>query len=588
LSNALPGTYEFADFRIDAGRRRLLRAGNPVALSSKAFDALLLLVARKGEVLEKADLMTAIWPDTVVEENNLNQIISSLRRALGETRGEYRFIATVPGKGYRFTSPVRLVQTALPEDNLTHVTIGVLPFENLGPGPEQDYLCEGLTEETIAMIGQTDPDQFNVIGRKSVMTYKGTTKTLSEIGRELGASYLIESSLRAEGGQLRITSKLIRVRDQIQIWSASYDREPRSLLSFQRELAVVIAEQVRQRLSPKRLHALATRQTQNPEAYDLYLRGRYYWNQFAPLPTRRSIEYFTRATQVDPGYALAWSGLADAYSSSPVSGDTPPLTLLPRAREAAENAVRSDPHLAEAQTSLGFFQVWLGWDWVAAEAAFHRAVAADPNYAFAPRMLGILLSHLERHEEARAWIRRACELDPLNAMHRALSSQIAFAAGDAEGAIHFAREATIIDPEFWIGHFQLAQAYVELREYGRAIEPLTQASRFSGGNSKTHSLRGYLLARTTNSAEALEVLHTLETIALDRYVPPYAMALIHMGLGSTETALDWLLRAYEVHDVHLIFLTIDSKWNPLRNHTGFQNLISRCGFSGATGTSFSR
>jgi DNA-binding winged helix-turn-helix (wHTH) protein/Flp pilus assembly protein TadD len=580
LGEARSEIYEFADFRIDAGKRLLVRAGHSVALSSKAFDALLLLVTHNGQVLEKQALMTAIWPATAVEENNLNQIISTLRRALGEVRGENRFIATVPGKGYRFAAQVRAVRAELPDEILTHIRIGVLPFENLGAGLEREYLSDGLTEETIAMIGQIAPDHFNVIGRTSVMSYKGTTKTLAEIGRELDASYLIESSLRAEGKRLRITSKLIRVRDQLQIWSASYDREPSSLLSFQRELAVTIAEQVRLRLSPGRLKALAKRQTQSPEAYDLYLRGRYYWNQFAPLATRRSIEYFTRATEVDPGYALAWSGLADAYASSPISGDTAPLTLFPRAQEAAENALRSDPNLAEAQASFGFFQLWLGWDWAAAEDAFRKAIAADSNNEFAPRVLGILLSHLGRHDEAGAAVRRARELDPLSPMNRALSAQIAFVAGDANGALRCAREAILLDPDFWIGHFQLAQAYVELQDYGRALESLTQASRFSGGNSKTLSLRGYLLARTTNSAEALEILHTLETIARERYIPPYAMALIHAGMGQAEAAFDWLERAEEAHDVHLIFLTIDPKWNPMRGERRFRDLVQRCGFGG--------
>jgi TolB-like protein/Flp pilus assembly protein TadD len=580
LSPSPPDLYEFADFRIDGGKRLLFRAGDSVPLSAKAFDALFLLVTGNGQVLEKKDLMAAIWPDTAVEENNLNQIVSVLRRTLGDSRGENRFIATVPGKGYRFTAQVQPVKLAAPEENLTHIRIGVLPFENLGAGPEREYLSDGLTEETIASIGQIDPDHLNVIGRTSVMSYKKTTKTLAEIGRELEASFLIESSMRAEGERLRITCKLIRVRDQLQIWSASYDRESGSLLTFQRELALAIAEQVRLRLSPGRLKALASRQTQNPEAYDLYLRGRYYWNQFAPLATRKSIEYFTQATAVDPEYALAWSGLTDAFASSPVSGDTPPQALLPRAREAAQNALRSDPNLAETQTSLGFFQFWLGWDWVAAENAFRKAIAADSNYSFAPRMLGILLSHLRRHEEASASIRRARELDPLSAMNWALSSQIAFAAGDTEGAIRYAREAIIIDPEFWIGHFQLAQAFVELQDYGRALEALTQASRFSGGNSKTLSLRGYLLARTTNSAEALDILQTLETIARDRYIPPYALALIHMGLGHADSAFDWLLRAFDVHDVHLAFLTIDPKWDPMRNESRFNDLIMRCGFGG--------
>ena len=582
MSNALPDIFEFADFRIDAGKRLLLRGESLVPVPSKAFDTLFLLVTRNGQVIEKKDLMMAIWPDTVVEENNLNQVISALRRILGETRGENRFIATVPGKGYRFTAQVHPVRLTASEDMLTHIRIGVLPFENLGAGSDREYLTDGLTEETIAMLGQIAPDHFSVIGRTSVMSYKGTTKTLAQIGHELDASYLIESSLRAEGERLRITSKLIRVRDQLQIWSASYDREPSSLLAFERELAIAIAEQVRLRLSPDRMRALANRQTQNPEAYDLYLRGRYYWNQFAPLATRRSIEYFSRATEVDPEYALAWSGLADAFCSSPISGDSSPNTLWPHARKAAENALRSDPNLAEAQTSFGFYQFWMGWDWASGEAAFRKAIAADSNYSFAHRMLGVLLAHLRRHEEAEASIRRARELDPFNAMNRALSSQIAFVARDANLAMNYAREAIVIDPEFWIGHFQLAQAYVELQDYDRALEALTHASRFSGGNSKALSLRGYLLAKKANSSEALDILLTLEAVAHDRYIPPYAMALIDLGLGRAERAFGWLVRAFDVHDVHLVYLPVDPKWDPLRSESRFNDLITRCGFSGAT------
>jgi DNA-binding winged helix-turn-helix (wHTH) protein/tetratricopeptide (TPR) repeat protein len=568
LSDAQPHIYEFGDFRVDPSRRILFRDADQVPLTPKVFDTLVLLVANHGQVLDKKELMSAIWPDTAVEENNLNQNVSALRRIFGETRGENRYIATVPGKGYCFTAEVRTSRAATSEEALTHFRIGVLPFENLGAGPDRDYLADGFTEETIATIGQIDPNHFSVIGRTSVMSYKRTTKTLAEIGRELDASYLIESSLRAEGDRLRITSKLIRVRDQLQIWSASYDSEPSSLLTFQRDWL---------RLSPARLNALANRQTQNPEAYDLYLRGRFYWNQFTALTTRRAIEYFTRATSIDPNYALAWSGLADAFSSSPITGDADPLVLLPRAQNAASNAVRSDPELAEAQTSLGFFQFWLGWDWPAAEAAFRKALALDPNYAFAHRMLGIVLSHLCRHEEALASIRRARELDPLSAMNRALSSQIAFAAGNLPNAIHFAREAIVLDPEFWIGHFQLAQAYAHLQQYDLAMESLNQANRFSAGNSKALSLRGYLLAKTGFISEANEVIQTLNAISRERFVPPYAQALIYAGLAEADSALSLLERASQSHDVHMAFLPVDPKWDLFRTEARFAKMCNRFG-----------
>jgi DNA-binding winged helix-turn-helix (wHTH) protein/tetratricopeptide (TPR) repeat protein len=573
--------YDFGEFRIDPGKRVLLRSGVQIPLPPKAFDTLMLLVTHRGRVLDKQQVMRAIWPDTIVEENNLNQNISTLRRVLGDARGENRYIATIPGRGYCFTAEVRLVSPAGGGERAGHLRIAVLPFDNIGGGPEREYLVDGLTEETISAIGQIDPERLSVIGRTSVMAYKRTNKSLAEIGHELDATHLMEGSLRAEGDRLRITAKLIQVLDQSQIWSSSYDGEPQSILSFQCELSQAIAEQVRLRLSPARLHALTTRQPRNLEAYDLYLRGRFFWNQFTAGSTRRAMEFYTRATALDPEYALAWSGLADACSSSPITGDVPPLQIVQRARDAAEHAVRADAGLAEAQTSLGFFQFWLGWDWIAAEAAFRVALKTDPNYAFAHRMLGILLSHCCRHAEAAAAIHRACELDPLNPMNRALSSQVAFAGRDLPAAIRFAREAIVLDPEFWIGYLQLAQAYVETGRNEEALDALNQTSRWSSGNSKALSLRGYLLGRKQRRSEALEVLATLEAIGRERYLPPYAMALVQLGLGEVERALDGLEQSLAVRDVHLAFLTMDPKWDPLRQHSRFRQLMDRCGFAGA-------
>jgi len=369
-------------------------------------------------------------------------------------------------------------------------TLAVLPFEGIGVEAERAYLADGLTEETITVLGQIDPERLGVIGRTSVMAYKGGAKSLAEIGRELGVTYLVESSIRTEGARLRITSKLIRVRDQLQMWAASFDSEPSNMLAFQRELSAAIAQQIRLRLSPERLQALDRRQTRHPEAYDLYLRGRYYWNQLTPPTTREAIRYFTRATELDPGYALAWSGIADAYVASPINGDAPPLQVMPQAGEAAARAVRADPELAEAQTSLGMVKFWHEWDWAGAEGAYRRAAALDPGYDLVRRITGVLFAHWGRHAEAAPELRRARELDPLNPMNYALSSHAAFLAGDYQGALPFARQAIVIDPAFWIGHFLLAQAAERLREDDLALAELEHASRLSGGNSKTLGLRG--------------------------------------------------------------------------------------------------
>jgi len=574
MSSQQPSAYEFGGFRLLPTDRQLLRHGKPVPLKPKIFETLLLLVEKQGHLIEKDEFLKRLWPDSFVEEVALAQNISQLRKILRNGTAE-EFVETVPKRGYRFVMPVELVSEDL-QDLSSRVTLAILPFENLGGDPEREYLADGLTEELVAAAGQIDPEHWNVIGRTSIMAYKRTTKSLAQIGRELEAGFLVESSIQTEGGRVRIISKLIRVRDQVQIWAASYDSEPSSMLEFQRELSISIAHEVRLRISPERLTALARRQTRQVEAYDLYLRGRYFWNQLSPLTTRRAIDYYTRATELDPEYALAWSGLADAYTASPINGDAPPLQVWPRAADAAARAARAGPNLAETQSSVGLVKFWFDWDWAAAEAALRGAIELDPRYSLAHRNLGIVLSHSGRHEEARLAARRARELDPLHAAHHALSSQIEFNARDYSAAIQFARQATILDPEFPIGYIQLAQAYVQLGNSDLALDALNNAGRFSS-NSKLIALRGSLFAKLGRTEEASSVLNTLAAVSRERYIPPYATALVQASLGQVDVAFQELERAYDARDVHLVFLPVDPKWDAFRAESRFLALLKRCG-----------
>jgi len=468
------------------------------------------------------------------------------------------------------------------------VTLAVLPFENLSGDADREYLADGLAEETIASVGRVDPERVSVIGRTSIMIYKRTTKSLAEIGRELGVDYLLESSLRAEGDMLRVTSKLIRTRDQVQVWSGVYDREPSSMLELQRELSTAIAEQVRFRLSPDRLSGLALRQTQNADAYDAYLRARYFENHRTPESNVRAVQQYKRAIALDPDYALAWSGLAFTYAASAMNGDARPLDVWPRARDAALEAIRANPHLAEAQFVAGYVNWIFDWDWKAAETSFRRAISLDPSNAVAHLELGHALSQTSRYSDAESETRHARELDPLAALSHALSSQVAFQARDYSVAVEHARRAILVDSEFWIGYMQLGQAYEQMGMTELALEALTDAARLSGSNSKPVSLRGYLLARAGRANEAREILRRLETLSRERYVPPYATAIVHAGLGERDEVFDWLEKAYAARDVHLIFLTVDPKWDPYRADPRFEALLARCGFSQTANNSLLR
>jgi TolB-like protein/DNA-binding winged helix-turn-helix (wHTH) protein len=459
----------------------------------------------------------------------------------------------------------------------SRVTLAVLPFENIGLDPERDYLAAGLTEETSASLAQIDPARLSVKGR--TLRYKGTTKTAIEIGQELSVDYLVEGTIRGEGGRVRLTATLIRVRDQEHIWSQSYERERTSLLGLQQDLSTAIAEQIRVRLSPDSIRGSASRQTRNADAYDAYLRGRYLESRRTPATNARAIEQYDRAIALDPNYALAWSSLGSTYAASAVNSDAPPLEVAPRAREAAAHAIRANPNLAESQLTVGYVDWLLDWDWPGAETAIRLATRLDPSNAAAYRTLGHVLSQAGRHEEAGAAMGRARELEPLESISYALSSQVAFQARDYPAAVEHARRAVLMDSEFWIGYVGLGQAYEQTGEPNLALEALSDAARFSGGNSKAVSLRGYILAKTGRANDAREVLRKLEADSRERYVPPFAMALVEAGLGERDAVFEWLDKAYAVRDVHLIYLTVDPKWDPYRSDPRFKALLVRCGFT---------
>jgi len=330
---------------------------------------------------------------------------------------------------------------------------------------------------------------------------------------------------------------------------------------------------------PDRRRVLARRHTQNTEAYDVFLRGRHFLDQRTPEAIQSAIESFQRATAADPSYSLAWSNLALAYGSSPINSDIDPRSVAAHTREAAVRAVAANPDLAEAQHALGHVNWAFEWNWPAAEAAFRRAIDLDPSYSLVRLILAHLLSQTGRHAEADTLMRRARELDPLNPLSYALSSQLAFQARDYAGALQHANRAIALDQEFWIGHQMRGQALEQLRDDDLALKALANAARLSGQNSKAISLTGYILGRSGRSAEAREVLGALETAARQRYVPPYALALAHAGLGDAEAAFEWLERAYAARDVHLIFLTVDVKWDRYRTDPRFGDLLSRCGFT---------
>jgi len=623
-----PGeTYRFDDFELDVASYQLRRQGRVVHLERQPMDVLILLVERRRQLVSRADIVDRLWgKDVFVDvDTGVHTAIRKIRQALGDSIGAPAFVETVPSKGYRFIAEVEVVSRT-PDPGLattlaepapvsqlssanparlligvlavvivtglvawtsrnkpaSRVTLAVLPFEYLGSDHEHDYLAAGLTEETGASLAQIDLERLIVKGR--TLGYRGTPKTAAQIGRELSVDYLVESTLRAEGSRLRVTTTLIRVRDQEHVWSESYDRDPTSLLGLEQELSTSIAQQIRLSLSPDNLRGVRQRQTQNAAAFDAYLKGRYFQSRRTPATNALATQAYERAIALDSDYALAWAGLASAYAASTLNGDARPLEVWPRARDAAAHAVHANANLAETQIAVGYLNWLLDRDWTAAETAFRLAIRLDPSNAAAHRSLGHALSQSGHHTEAESEMRRTRQLEPLEPLTYALSAQVAFQAGQYPAAMEHARRAILIDSQFWIGYMELAQAYEQIGQPDLALAALTDAARFSGSNSKVTSLRGYILAKTGRFSEAREVLRQLgsDSDSGTRYVPPVAVALVYAGLGDREAVMVWLAKAYDEHDVHLIYLPVDAKWDPYRADPRFQALLTRCGFTSST------
>ena len=601
------------------------------------MDLLILMVERQGELIARAEIIDRLWgKDVFIEvEPAVNTLIRKIRQALQDSSEAPNFVETVPGKGYRFIAPVTLVPpgaaqtTPLPASPPTssdavapapvtppvtarrrrlplivagvllaaiaavaawtwngarparsRIVLAVLPFQTVRVDSGHAYLAGALHEETIAALGQVDPEHIEVVSRRTLSAGQAN-RPLAQIAQELGVDYFVASSIDTDNGRVRITSSLLRASDQATVWSRSYENDPRDVLALQRELGAAIAREMRQTLSTARLDALGRRHSADPEAFQLYLQGLAAWNQLTPPEsTRRAIEFYQLATARDPGYALPWAGLALAYAGAPINGDADPRHVGPEARRTAERAISADARLAEAQTAMGAVNFWFDWNWASAETMFRNAVATDPTYAFGQRMVGILLSHAARHDEAQEHMRRLLKLEPTYEMNWALRAQVAFNAGEFAAAEEFALQATVFQPDFWIADYQLAMAYERTGKKDLALATLGKHLSARGANSKLRALRGYILGTMGRHDEAREVLQAFELTARDRYVPSYARALVHAGLGDRAAALELLERAVDERDVHLIALPTDAKWNAFRTDARFVALLERCGFSG--------
>src|ERR1039458_3211568 len=577
---------KFSDFELDERAYELRRAGRALKLERIPMDLLCLLARNAGQLVSRDAIIEKLWGKDVFldTDNGINTAVRKIRQILSDDPRNPRFVQTVPGKGYRFAAPVTdephvMLEPSRNLDVSQRVMLAVLPFENLGNDMEQEYFSDGLTEETIAYLGQLDPQSMGVIARTSSMVYKRTTKTIAEIGRELGVNFVLEGSVRRERQRIRITAQLIRVTDQTHLWAESYDREIGSVLGVQAELGVSIAKKIKIQLGGKEKPTLVADAERNPEAHDAYLRGRYHWAKRTFAETRKAIEYFRKATDAEPTYARAYAGLADCYITLPMTSDMPSKDCFPKARAAVSKALELDGNLAEAHTSLGTIRFWFDWNWSGAEECYQRALEINPNYVVARLYRAHCLSNAGRHEEAIAEINRAVRLDPLSPILSTLLAEFLYHARRYDQAVTQFHNAVELAPRFWIAHLNFAKGYEQIGEHGRAIAELELARTSSDGNTEPISLLGYVLAKGGRHTEAENALAELIALAGQKYVPPMNIALLYAGLGKQDLIVEGLERGIRDRDVRVTFLR-DPKWDRLRENPRFREILRQVRLDG--------
>ncbi|HWX78836.1 MAG TPA: winged helix-turn-helix domain-containing protein [Steroidobacteraceae bacterium] len=608
------GIYQFGIFQLDLKARELHKAGIKVKLQGQPFRVLALLVEQAGQVVTREDLQKNVWPTDVYVafDQGLNNAIKKVRDALGDSADSPRFIETVARHGYRFVAPVRappgneslprfhigsralrnaligltaaalltavaywVWYAAMPaEPTSEKVILAVLPFDNLSRDPDQEFFSDGLTEEMIAQIGKLNPQRLTVIARGSIAKYKDSHLAIKQIGSELHADYLVQGSVRRASDRVRITVQLIQVRDQTDLWAESYDRELKDILVLQDSVARTIANQIHITLTPGQQTRVPGRTNVDPEAYEAYLKGRYYWNKRTGEGLQKAVVYFQQAINKDPAYGAAYSGLADCNSGLAWHGFKSPAEALPKAHAAALKAIEIDPQSAEAHASLGLVLNHT-WDWTGAEAEFKNALRLDPRYANAHHWYGDNLSVTGRHDEALLEAKQALEIDPLNLMIGTWVGLRYYLARKYDLAIEQTRKTVELDANFAAAHLVLGENYVQLGLREKGLEELQFAASLSGNSPLYLAQVGVAHALAGRKSEALRVIAQLQTISGERYVSPYGMAQIYAALNDKELSFKWLQIAYEDRAVWLSYLAVDPVFYGLHSDERFHELLGR-------------
>lgn len=638
--------YAFGPFVLKPGEYELVRNGQPVPLTPKTFELLVVLVENRGRLLEKEELIRTVWHDAFVEEGNLCVTVSLLRKAFGEEHG---YIQTVSKHGYRFVAEVKVSpiegenvrqgdpplipsgqEVEVPDKKEAHLgfpgaaplsrrksrwrslvavsvaavfggillasgvwprvraaihatksseikSLAVLPFETLGAKPGDEYLGLGMADALITKLGSTS----KIVTRptRAIQKYRNISQDPRTVGREESVDAVLDGRIQREGDRVRVTAQLIRVTDGVQLWAATFDEEFTNLFAVEDAVSARVASSIQLELTGEQKQRLARRPTTSSEAYQSYLRGRYFWNERTGKGFKKSLDYFRHAIDLDPTYAKAYAGMADSYAMLGLYTELPPKEAFLKAKAAALKALEMDDSLAEAHATLGFVHFYYDWDGAAADKEFVAALQDDPNYSMAHSWRGFNLSVMGRFSEAITEAKLALAADPLSAIIGTNAGWVYCLARQNEEGVEILQKVIETDPNFPHAHFRLGNIYEDQGKYNGAIGEYEKAVQFSsGGNAYYEASLGHAFAMAGKLGEAEKILHHLEEVSATRYVPPYAIALIYIGIGNKNDGLRWLEKASVDHSTSVAYLRVDPTLNRLRHEPRFAALVQQTNF----------
>jgi len=617
---------QFGEFEADLRSRELRRNHTSVRLPHQSFEVLAMLLEHPGELVTREDIRKRLWPgDTFVDfDHGLNNAVNRLREALGDSAEAPRFVETLPRRGYRFIAEVRRPNRpdrTLPPTELTFVTparrrigrlmltaaligfvilsiatvylagprisgnhahaervkLAVLPFENLSGQSEEDYLSDGLTDELITQLGGLEPAHLGVIARTSAMQYRRSGKGARQVGNELGVDYVLEGTVMREGNLVRVAVKLVQVTDQTLLWTGSYDRNLDHIQALHGEVVRDVARRIQVQLTPQRQAILSPARPVNPDAYEAFLKGIYFWNRFTNPDLHKSVEYFQLAIEKDPNYAPAYASLAASYANLVEFGE-PPMDLYLKSEEAARRAIELDGASSQAYATLAWSLFYYHHDWKEAQRDLLRAIELNSSNSYAHMLYAKYLAALGRFDEAREHAERARQMDPMSLPVNVVVAQVLFYARQYDAATKQLGKLLEVDRNFPPTYWTLAHVYEAMGKQNEACQSMLKTFDLGSGHVPWFTqLENVRLRSGWRAAWAQWIKATLD-IGSPGYLQPYYLVEGYLDLGHDEEAIAWLVKAAEVHDVEIVFINVDPRFDRLRVNPRFQEIVSSLHF----------